>query len=207
MAVRFAIDGDVRFISHRDTVRLFARALKRADLPVRYSEGFNPHPKVLLPLPRPVGMASETELLIVEFTDSLPPDEVLTKLRDQVPAGITVLDAHWRDTTRVPQPEWVTCELPVDAEEATALRPKAQQLLEADAIPVIRESGPGKPTKDIDIRRFILDIEVLPDRIRFRLAHYPDGAARPAELIAALGMDPIRHGHRLRRVDVRWQDG
>jgi hypothetical protein len=152
-------------------------------------------------------MASETELFIVEFTEALGPDEVLTKLRNQVPTGITLLNAERREASHAPQPNQVTCELLVDAEETTALKRKAQELLKAEAIPVVRESGPTKPKKDIDIRRYILDIEVMADRVRFRLAHFPDGAARPAELMTALGMDPLRHGHRLRRVDVQWHDG
>ena len=64
-AFEFSVTGDLRFISHRDTVRVFQRALARAALPVAYSEGFNPHPRLSLPLPRAVGVASEAELMDV----------------------------------------------------------------------------------------------------------------------------------------------
>ncbi|GAF87148.1 unnamed protein product, partial [marine sediment metagenome] len=55
----YDVDGDLRFISHHDMLRLFARSLARAALPVRFSEGFNPHPRLSIPLPRPVGVASQ----------------------------------------------------------------------------------------------------------------------------------------------------
>ena len=71
-AFAFSVTGDLRFISHRDTIRVFQRALARASLPVRYSEGFNPHPRLSLPLPRPVGVASEAEIIIVEFDQAMP---------------------------------------------------------------------------------------------------------------------------------------
>ena len=63
-ALEYTIGGDLRFISHRDTLRLFQRAVARAALPVRFTEGFNPHPRMMIPLPRPVGVASQAETLV-----------------------------------------------------------------------------------------------------------------------------------------------
>ena len=63
----FSVTGDLRFISHRDTLRLLQRAVARADLPVRFSEGYNPHPRIAIPLPRPVGVASDDEAVVIEF--------------------------------------------------------------------------------------------------------------------------------------------
>ena len=88
MAIRFVIEGDLRFISHHDTMRLFERALSRAQLPVRFSKGFNPGPRLSLPLPRSVGIASGVELLAVELDDAIEPAVVLGTLSEQMPAGL-----------------------------------------------------------------------------------------------------------------------
>ncbi len=68
-AIRFRIGGALRFLSHAETARLWQRACTRAALPVRYSQGFNPHPRMSLPLPRPVGVAADEELLVVKLCD------------------------------------------------------------------------------------------------------------------------------------------
>ena len=59
----------MRFLSHAETARVLQRACVRAAVPVRYSEGFNPHPRLSLPLPRPVGVESEDELLVVRLCE------------------------------------------------------------------------------------------------------------------------------------------
>jgi hypothetical protein len=69
LAVRFRIGGALRFLSHAETSRVFQRACARAGIPVKYSAGFNPHPKLSLPLPRSVGVESDDELLVVRLSD------------------------------------------------------------------------------------------------------------------------------------------
>ena len=65
MVIRFKIGGSLRFLSHAETLRLFERACVRAGLNLQYSQGFNPHPRFSLPLPRPVGVESDDELLTI----------------------------------------------------------------------------------------------------------------------------------------------
>ncbi len=74
LAVRFKVEGSLRFLSHAETLRLLQRACVRAGLALRYSEGFNPHPKFSLPLPRPVGVESEDELLCLWVEREALPD-------------------------------------------------------------------------------------------------------------------------------------
>lgn len=74
LAVRFKVEGSLRFLSHAETLRLFQRACVRAGLALRYSEGFNPHPKLSLPLPRSVGVESDDELLCLWVEREPPAD-------------------------------------------------------------------------------------------------------------------------------------
>jgi hypothetical protein len=65
MLVKFRIRGALRYLSHAEMLKLFQRAFARAGIKVRHSQGFNPRPKLSLPLPRPVGVESDDELLCV----------------------------------------------------------------------------------------------------------------------------------------------
>ena len=71
LVVKFRISGSLSYLSHRETMTMFDRALVRAQVKLKYSEGFNPRPKLSLPLPRSVGIASDAELL-VKFVWPLP---------------------------------------------------------------------------------------------------------------------------------------
>lgn len=75
MVIRFRIGSSLRFLSHAETLRLFQRACVRADINLRYSQGFNPHPKMSLPLPRPVGVESDDELLTLRVRKSIRAQE------------------------------------------------------------------------------------------------------------------------------------
>ena len=100
-AIRFRIAGAMRFLSHAETSRVLQRACVRAGIAVRYSQGFNPHPRLSLPLPRPVGVESEDELLVVKLCDdreaapfeSRAEREAVMKqaLAEQLPEGMDVL--------------------------------------------------------------------------------------------------------------------
>lgn len=204
VAVTFAIDGDLRFISHLDTLRLFARAVTRAQLPVRFSEGFNPQPKLWLPLPRPVGMAADREMLVVQFSEPVAPVTVREKLEPQMPDGITFVDVAAPTTTKVLQASQVSYRLGIDPNEQPRLAQAADRLLHAGIVTVLRRYGPGKPARTIDIRRNIARIQVSHDCLEFTLTVAPDGTARPAEVIEAIGLDPNRVAHRMRRTRILW---
>ena len=103
----FQVDGDLRFVSHHDMLRLFRRALARADVPVRFTQGFNPHPRMSLPLPRPVGMASDVEALMIETQQDVDPDEILGRLEQHTPADLKMVSARRLAPRERLEPEWV----------------------------------------------------------------------------------------------------
>ena len=82
LAIRYAIKGDLRFLSHQDTLRLFQRAFNRAGIPIRFSEGFNPRPRISIAMPRPVGVESCDELLVIELASWADPDAVAPFVRE-----------------------------------------------------------------------------------------------------------------------------
>jgi len=80
----------LRAISHLDYARALERALRRAGLPVAFSEGFNPHPKVSFASALALGTTSEAEYVDVELAEPVSADEVLTRLEGQLPPGMEV---------------------------------------------------------------------------------------------------------------------
>lgn len=81
---------EVRFISHLDFMKAFERALRRAKIPVAFSEGFNPHPKIAFASALPVGVTSACELVDLELQEELPAAEVKQRLEKALPPGIKV---------------------------------------------------------------------------------------------------------------------
>ncbi|MFH1398284.1 MAG: TIGR03936 family radical SAM-associated protein [Candidatus Omnitrophota bacterium] len=93
MNFTFTKTGAMRFISHLDLMRLFTRALRRADLPVKITEGFNPHPKVSLKKALKLGVESENEEAVITLKEFINPKEFQQKLEQQLPEGITIKKA------------------------------------------------------------------------------------------------------------------
>ena len=91
--LRWGKRGKLRFVSHHDEALIFERSVRRAGLPVAYSKGFSPHPKIAFGSGLPVGFASEVELLDIELTEPLPTDEVITRFNSGLPDGIEILAA------------------------------------------------------------------------------------------------------------------
>jgi radical SAM-linked protein len=91
LRVRYAKRGRLRFTSHRDFSRAFERAVFRARIPMAYSSGFNPHPRISYAGAAPTGSASEAEYLEIALADVLVPTEVHTLLDEALPEGLDVI--------------------------------------------------------------------------------------------------------------------
>lgn len=92
MRVRYAKRGRLRFTSHRDFARAFERALRRAGVPMAYSAGFNPHPKLSYLGAAPTGVASEAEYLELALAERVEPEQLRQTLDAALPPGLDVLE-------------------------------------------------------------------------------------------------------------------
>lgn len=86
--VGFSKKADARYISHLDLMRLMTRALRRAQIPVWFTEGFNPHAYINFPLPLSLGVSGEQEFMDIRLTQELPGGELLARLNRALPPGI-----------------------------------------------------------------------------------------------------------------------
>lgn len=82
------------YISHLDIMRTFQRALKRADIAVKHTEGFNPHPYISIALPLSLGYYGECEFLDMEILDDMPCEEIVERLNRALPEGIEAVKAY-----------------------------------------------------------------------------------------------------------------
>ncbi|MGC5401443.1 TIGR03936 family radical SAM-associated protein [Streptomyces sp. DT20] len=91
--LRYTKRGRLRFTSHRDFQRAFERALRRSEVPMAYSAGFTPHPKVSYANAAPTGTGSEAEFLEIALTEARDPDVLRELLNDSLPDGLDITDA------------------------------------------------------------------------------------------------------------------
>lgn len=204
-AVDFAVDGDIKYLSHQDMVRMFTRALVRALLPVRFTQGFNPHPRLSLPLPRPVGVASDAECLVLELTDELPESELASRLQEQMPAGIRIRAARRLQPTQRYLPTRVQYRVQIERSDVPDLCRNVRDLLATESVVINRRTGESSPTRRVDIRPFIDRIDIADENLVMVLHVTPRGSVRPAEVLSALGMKDEAILNRVRRIEVQWQ--
>ncbi|MCX5697158.1 MAG: TIGR03936 family radical SAM-associated protein [Candidatus Omnitrophica bacterium] len=91
----FTKQREMRYISHLDLMRLFMRALRRADMPLKISEGFNPHPKLSLKRALKLGVESENEEATVGLVRLVRCEDFQEKLQAQLPEGIIIKAASY----------------------------------------------------------------------------------------------------------------
>jgi len=147
--IRFAKRGRLRFTSHRDFARAFERALRRAEVPMAYSAGFTPHPKISYVGASPTGAASEAEYLEIGLARVVELEELRAALDAALPPGLDVLEAVPAGpgslADRIVASAW-RIELPgVSEAEAGAA---VEAFLAADEVGVERLTKNGRRTVD-----------------------------------------------------------
>lgn len=89
--LKFEKDDSVKFVSHLDLIRVFDRAMRRAELPMGYSAGFNPHPLMTFAHPLGVGVASCAELVEITTAEHVESDEFKNRLNEKLPSGFKIV--------------------------------------------------------------------------------------------------------------------
>jgi radical SAM-linked protein len=200
---RFTETGKVRFVSHRDVARLFERALRKLRLPVAYSEGFSPRPKLSFGLALSVSHESEAEYLDVELTERPDVEGLPRALSAALPDGIDVVGVIELEPGTVSLQQaitsctWRLVVLGAPPAEVTAA---VAETLAAAELPLERVRK-GK-TAVADVRQAILDLEVIgptTDGVELVADLATELVSlRPSELVTVLGIDGLEEG-RVRR--------
>lgn len=186
----FSKTGPLRFLSHLDLSAAFARAVSRARLPIAFSFGFNPHPRLSFGPPLAVGQEGLAECLDMELTGYLAPKIIEERLNATLPGGLRIVEA------RVISPSADSLSASVTGYHYSVMLPEAPDdlarnaasLMAADTYPVVRPSPKG--AKTVDIRQYIKDLTVIPAQggveVIMELGDDGGKTARPTEVIRAI---------------------
>ncbi|MEU2350058.1 TIGR03936 family radical SAM-associated protein [Modestobacter sp. NPDC049651] len=161
LRLRYTKRGPLRFASHRDLARALERALRRAQVPMAFSAGFSPHPKISYMGAAPTGAASEAEYFEIGLAERRDPEQVRAALDASLPPGIDVLEcveagegtgslADRLDATR-----W---RIDLPGIEPAELSAAVDRLLAADQVLVTKRTKNG--TKDVDARAAVVSAAV-----------------------------------------------
>lgn len=145
LRLRFEKTGKAIYISHLDLMRVIQRVFLRAEVPIKYSEGFNPHALISICLPLPVGSASVCELMDFRVSRDVELDTLPERLNRVSPAGLRFLEAY-EPERRAAQIKWLRVEgrLQYDERDPEALIPRIMELLTREELFVIRRTKRGE---------------------------------------------------------------
>ncbi len=198
LRITFSKQGALRYTGHLDLHKILERSLRRAHLPLAYSQGFHPQPKLNLAAALPLGFFSRAEVMDIVLTEEV--DNLVSSLQGHVPPGLTILGAEEVDS-RAPslQSQVIAVEYEVEITEADygrGLTEKIASVLKSESIPRERRQ------KQYDLRPLIEELTLTPIptsgasplperdgvgvRVFMRLSAREGATGRPEEVLAAL---------------------
>jgi radical SAM-linked protein len=195
--IQYTKHGKVRFVGHRDVARAFERAFRIEQLPLAFSVGFNPHPKVSFGLALAVGSESDAEFLDFELTEPIDCSALPASLSAALPAGIEVVAAQPLADRAPALQEAVTSSAWIidvaGCATTNELRSRAEHLLASPSVEIMR-TRKGREVLG-DIRPAILSLTVTPPTgdvtgLELELATVSTASARPSEILEALALMP-----------------
>ncbi len=202
----FARKLPLAYISHLDMLRLFLRALRRSRLPLAFSQGFNPHPRLTLALPLPVGVTASEEYGEIYFTEFIRPEDFIGRLRPQLPEALELIDAY------IVRPEAPSLASRIEAAlyrailkngfeqrlTAESVRDALERLLAREEI-IIQRKTKKKKTASTNVRPYIIEAVVKkeagkPMELNLVLKAGSQGGISPVFLLEQLESDPVCTG-------------
>lgn len=203
MALWFNVKDEMRYLSHRDTLRLLGRALARARIPVRYSQGFNPHMRMSLPLPRSVGMSSQAELLVVELQEPYSPERIYGALSDQLPTGISLRGVKAIAAHEAAHPVWARYQITLGGKvDRAAVDRRLVNFHRSNSWRVHRPGQGRHPAKDVDLKTSVTELHRQEDNLVCVIDVKGSPVARVEELLAALEINKAGQVKEIRRTEV-----
>jgi len=190
LALWFSVEGDLKFLSHRFMMLLWHRALVRAGTPLRYSQGFNPHPRLSLPLPKNVGVSSKQELLVLEVQQRDVEEELQQKIQNQLPLGMRIINLGYTPDDFSAQPQWAGYHINLNEKvnRATLAR-RIESFLQSTDWPVLRPARGRHPQRTVNLRAGISHLELKQNVLHCTIPIHPSGTARIEELLTALDLN------------------
>jgi radical SAM-linked protein len=189
----YAKTEPLRYTSNLDMQKIWERTLRRADLPIVYSQGFHPQPRLHQAAPLPLGITSDAEIIDAWLADDITIFEIETALQNSLPPGIEI---HKLEIVPLNSPNLQVC---IESSDYIALLPNTttpDELLSQvevllSATTLLRQ----RREKTYDLRPLILELKIHPvgghPVLHMRLSTRESATGRPDEVLHALGVDPL----------------
>lgn len=193
--IYYAKNEAARYTGNLDIHKIWERWMRRAHLPLAYSQGFHPQPRINQACPLPLGITSEAEIIETWFEEDLPLDEIARNLVNSAPPGISI---HHLETVDASKPSIVTtvqsAEYQITMLDSVDL---SQIRLQLEAFLTAHTFQRERRGKTYDLRPLVLTLVIDPEKpsqpisIRMLLSAREGATGRPDEVLSAIGIDPL----------------
>ena len=166
--VKFKKVGNLQYISHLDLVRTMHKVIVRAKLPLWYTEGFNPKPKMIFAAPLSIGTESVCEFMDVRLSEYMDPDEVMKRLNENMTGEMQVMEAYY-PKTKFTDLKWLSYTMVIDTVGAdSTLADKCNAVFASDRLEVLKNTKSGEAL--VDIRPLVKSADTVFDGKALRIS-------------------------------------
>ena len=210
LVVDFSIRGNLAYLSHQETLKMFQRALIRASVPLVFSTGFNPHPHLSIPFPRSVGTQSERDRICatVEFSEDFLTQDWGGRIQRQLPAECSVLEVESILGKCMFYPQGVRyvfhLGLPFDEQFLGHLNSCRKQVDEKSPIGIQRYWAKKRRYKQFDMSPYLEELGFSNGQIEVICGISQSGTVRVDELIQWLNIAPEQFAEPVYRTEIKW---
>ena len=158
LRVKFFKVGKLQYISHLDLVRTMMKIIVRAKLPLWYTEGFNPKPKLVFAAPLSIGTESRCEFMDIRLTEKMPPEEAIARLNANMTEEMQAIEAYYPEQ-KLTELRWLGYRIELFSPAISAASAEAAvALFDRPTLPVMKKGKRG--IREVDIKPLIKEISV-----------------------------------------------
>ena len=213
--IKFSKTGVMKFIGHLDTMRFFQKAIRRADIPVAYSEGFSPHMIMSFAAPLGVGTTSSGEYFDMQLAKEMPTKELVRRMNTAMVEGMEVLSAVRVEDGKASKAMSLVAaaDYQVTFREGREFVPDWEEKLEAyfaqPELPVFKKTKRSERT--VDIKPFIYRHDIRDGSLFLQLAAASSNYTKPEQVMDGfaqwLGIEPKPFSYMVHRIEVYAENG
>ena len=190
--MRFTKNGKARYLSHRELLNLIEQAIRRAGIPIVFSEGFNPRPRISFPTALPLGVSSDNEIMYFQLSEWMNQNEIIQKINKGLIEGITVVSIEplRQDSIVSFSVEYKITPLTDSAsQEILQLSSDKIQNWMLQPAHIIQRDYANKESKKVNLKSYVQKMELRDSVLLLTIKITNEGTARPEEVLSALGVN------------------
>ena len=188
----FSKEPSVKYVGHLDLIEVFDRAFRRAKMPLTFSEGFNPRPKLSIAHPLAVGISSIGEIGEIELEDKVEIADFINRMNEALPSGIRILSADYVEEKKALMALVTSAEYKIELEGEKLSEEALKAFFEQEEI-VIDKKNKKKQIVQVNVKDMILDYKIDGLNVWVKLMAGNEKTLRPDLLVNKInGVDDFR---------------